>query len=136
LITSIGGAYAHLPAKRAVYAGTPGPSVAVVDANTYSSGDLSRQVGWITALVHFSVGQATGRVGECMDVGPAAGCAVYHRSPASPDAGWNRLHYGVPARDSICSRRRDPDRGSRHTGIPYEMTRANLMNGNKDLLGS
>jgi hypothetical protein len=67
LITSIGGAYAHLPAKRAVYAGTPGPSVAVVDANTYSSGD---------------------------------------------------------------------DRGSRHTGIPYEMTRANLMNGNKDLLGS
>jgi hypothetical protein len=29
-----------------------------------------------------------------------------------------------------------PIEGSRHTGIPYEMTRANLMNGNKDLLGS
>jgi hypothetical protein len=60
----------------------PGPSVAVVDANTIPPMIFSLQVGWITALVHFSVDQATG----------ADGANVW--------------------------------------------TRADLMNGNKDLLGS
>jgi hypothetical protein len=69
-----------------------------------------------------------------VDVRPAAGCAVRHRSPASPDAGWNRFDYGVPARDSICSRDGIPMEDLGIPGIPYEMTRDDLMKGNKDLL--
>jgi len=52
-----------------------------------------------------------------------------------PDAGWNRLHYCLPAGDSIRGRRRDSDRGDLGIpGIPYEMTKDDLMQGHKDLL--
>jgi hypothetical protein len=97
----------------------PGPSVAVVDANTYSSGDLfsSGRVDhghWSTS----ASARRRARAGRMYGHRPS--CRMRCPAPitSKPDAGWNRLHSGVPARDSICSRRRDPDRGSRHTRDP------------------
>ncbi len=137
MITSIGGAYAHLPAKRAAYASTPGPSVAVVDANTYSSGDLFSS-GWVDHGIGplVSVGQATG-----------AGGANVWTSAQLRDAlsGTDHQQARMPAgtgftmafRRAIRSAAGDgiPIEHLGILGIPYEMTRADLMNGNKDLLG-
>jgi hypothetical protein len=114
----------------------PGPSVAVVDANTYSSGDLFSS-GWVDHGIGplVSVGQATG-----------AGGANVWTSAQLRDAlsGTDHQQVRMPAgtgftmafRRAIRSAAGDgiPIEDLGIPGIPYEMTRADLMNGNKDLL--
>jgi hypothetical protein len=114
----------------------PGPSVAVVDANTYSSGDLFSS-GWVDHGIGplVSVGQATG-----------AGGANVWTSAQLRDAlsGTDHQQARMPAgtgftmafRRAIRSAAGDgiPIEDLGIPGIPYEMTRADLMNGNKDLL--
>ena len=114
----------------------PGPSVAIVDANTYSSGDLFA-AGWVDHAIGplVSVGQATG-----------AGGANVWTSAQLRDAlfGIDQQHPPMPAgtgltmafRRAIRSGLGDgiPIEDLGIPGIPYEMTKADLLKGNKDLV--
>ena len=114
----------------------PGPSVAVVDANTYSSGDLFA-AGWVDHGIGplVSVGQATGAGGANVWTSSQLRDALSgtdHQQPRMP-AGTG---FTIAFRRAIRSGTGDgiPIEDLGVPGIPYEMTRNDLMNGNKDLL--
>jgi hypothetical protein len=114
----------------------PGTAVLVVDANTYSSGDLFA-AGWadhgIGPLV--CVGQATGAGGANvwgdLQLNEALMGTPFEFDPL-PDG----IHFTMAIRRAIRSGRSDgvpiEDLGVR--GIPYAPTRRDLLEGNKDLL--
>jgi hypothetical protein len=114
----------------------PGSAVLVVDPNTYSSGDLFA-AGWadheIGPLV--SVGQGTGAGGANvwgdLQLNEALSGTPFEFDPL-PDG----IHFTMAVRRAIRSGRSDgvpiEDLGIR--GIPYTLTRRDLMDGNRDLL--
>jgi len=114
----------------------PGAAVLVVDPNTYSSGDLFA-AGWadhgIGPLV--CVGQATGAGGANvwgdLQLNEALAGTPYEFDPL-PDG----IHFTMAIRRAIRSGRSDgipiEDLGIR--GIPYALTRRDLLEGNTDLL--
>lgn len=113
----------------------PGAAVLVVDPNTYSSGDLFA-AGWadhgIGPLV--CVGQATGAGGanvwSDLQLSEALTGTAYEFDPL-PDG----IHFTMAIRRAIRSGRSDgvpiEDLGIR--GIPYALTRRDLLEGNRDL---
>ncbi len=113
----------------------PGRAVAVVDANTYSSGDLFA-AGWVDNGVGplICVGQATGAGGANVWTGAQLRDALAgtgHQHPPLPaGAGFT-----VAIRRAIRSGLSDgiPIEDLGITGIPYDMTRDDLLRGNKDL---
>jgi C-terminal processing protease CtpA/Prc len=114
----------------------PGPSVAVVDANTYSSGDLFA-AGWVDHGVGplVCVGQATGAGGANVWTSSQLRDALSgtdHQQPRMP-AGTG---FTIAFRRAIRSGTGDgiPIEDLGIPGIPYEMTKKDLMNNNKDLL--
>jgi hypothetical protein len=114
----------------------PGPSVAVVDANTYSSGDLFA-AGWVDHGIGplVSVGQATGAGGANVWTSSQLRDALSgtdHQQPRMP-AGTG---FTIAFRRAIRSGTGDgiPIEDLGIPGIPYQMTRNDLMNSNRDLL--
>ena len=113
----------------------PGTAVLVVDPNTYSSGDLFA-AGWadhgIGPLV--CIGQATGAGGANvwgdLQLSEALTGTPYEFEPL-PDG----IHFTMAIRRAIRSGRSDgvpiEDLGVR--GIPYALTRRDLLDGNRDL---
>ena len=113
-----------------------GPSVAVVDANTYSSGDLFA-AGWVDHGIGplVSVGQATGAGGANVWTSAQLRDALSgtdHQQPRMP-AGTG---FTMAFRRAIRSGTGDgiPIEDLGIPGIPYEMSKGDLMHGNKDLL--
>ena len=114
----------------------PGRAVAIVDANTYSSGDLFA-AGWVDhgigALV--SIGQATGAGGANVWTSHQLRDAI-----AGTDQSWPAMPGGtgftIAFRRAIRSAAGDgiPIEDLGVPGLPYEMTRTDLLDGNKDLL--
>jgi len=114
----------------------PGAAVLVVDPNTYSSGDLFA-AGWadhgIGPLV--CVGQGTGAGGANvwgdLQLNEALAGTPFEFDPL-PDG----AHFTMAIRRAIRSGRSDgvpiEDLGVR--GIPYDLTRSDLLEGNRDLL--
>ncbi|MFF3064603.1 S41 family peptidase [Oerskovia sp. NPDC057915] len=113
----------------------PGPAVAVVDPNTYSSGDLFA-AGWVDNDVGplVAVGQATG----------GGGANVWTLSQVRDAlAGTERALPPMPAGTSLTVAVRRTIRSGRGDGIPvedlgiagvpYDMTRDDLLRGNVDL---
>ena len=114
----------------------PGPSVAVVDANTYSSGDLFA-AGWVDHGIGplVSVGQATGAGGANVWTSAQLRDALSgtdHQQPRMP-AGTG---FTIAFRRAIRSGSGDgiPIEDLGIPGIPYQMTKDDLMSSNKDLL--
>jgi hypothetical protein len=114
----------------------PGRAVAVVDANTYSSGDLFA-AGWVDHDIGplVTVGQATGGGGA--NVWTAAQlrdalAGTDHALGALPEG----VGYTLAIRRAIRSSRSDgvPIEDLGVSGVPYEMTRADLLHANRDLL--
>jgi C-terminal processing protease CtpA/Prc len=115
----------------------PGRAVLVVDPNTYSSGDLFA-AGWadheIGPLV--SIGEATGAGGANvwgdLQLNDALSGTAYEFDPL-PDG----VHFTMAIRRAIRSGPSDgipiEDLGIR--GLPYALTRRDLLEGNPDLLG-
>jgi C-terminal processing protease CtpA/Prc len=115
----------------------PGKAVLVVDPNTYSSGDLFA-AGWadheIGPLV--SIGEATGAGGANvwgdLQLNDALSGTAYEFDPL-PDG----VHFTMAIRRAIRSGLSDgvpiEDLGIR--GVPYALTKADLLKGNPDLLG-
>ena len=114
----------------------PGPSVAVVDANTYSSGDLFA-AGWVDHSIGplVSVGQATGAGGANVWTS-----AQLRDALSGTDHQLRRMPAGtgftIAFRRAIRSAAGDgiPIEDLGIPGIPYEMTKDDLMKSNKDLL--
>jgi hypothetical protein len=114
----------------------PGRAVAIVDANTYSSGDLFA-AGWIDHGIGplISVGQATGAGGANVWTSAQLRDAV-----GGTDESWPPMPAGsgftISFRRAVRSASGDgiPIEDLGIPGQPYEMTRADLMNGNKDLI--
>jgi hypothetical protein len=114
----------------------PGPSVAIVDANTYSSGDLFA-AGWVDHAIGslVSIGQATGAGGANVWTSHQLRDAI-----AGTDQSWPAMPGGtgftIAFRRAIRSSAGDgiPIEDLGIPGLPYEMTRADLLDGNKDLL--
>ncbi len=113
----------------------PGKAVAVVDANTYSSGDLFA-AGWVDNEVGplVCVGQATGAGGANVWTGEQLRDALAgtdHQYPPMPSGSG----FTVAVRRAIRSGLSDgiPIEDLGITGIPYDMTRDDLLHGNKDL---
>ncbi|RXR22792.1 hypothetical protein EQW78_15030 [Oerskovia turbata] len=113
----------------------PGPAVAVVDPTTYSSGDLFA-AGWVDNDVGplVAVGQATG----------GGGANVWTLSQVRDAlAGTERALPPMPAGTSLTVAVRRTIRSGRGDGIPiedlgiggvpYDMTRDDLLQGNVDL---
>ena len=114
----------------------PGPSVAVVDANTYSSGDLFA-AGWVDHDIGplVTIGQATGGGGANVWTAAQVRDALAgtdHALGALPGG----VGYTLAIRRAIRSSRSDgvPIEDLGVSGIPYTMTRADLLQGNRDLL--
>jgi C-terminal processing protease CtpA/Prc len=113
----------------------PGPAVAVVDANTYSSGDLFA-AGWVDNDIGplVSVGEATGAGGANVWTGNQLRDALsgtdHQYAPLPAGVGFT-----VAIRRAIRSGLSDgvPIEDLGITGVPYDMTRDDLLNGNKDL---
>lgn len=114
----------------------PGPAVAVVDANTYSSGDLFA-AGWVDHDIGplVTVGQATGGGGA--NVWTAAQlrdalAGTDHALGVLPDG----VGYTLAIRRAIRSGRSDgvPIEDLGVAGVSYEMTRDDLLHANRDLL--
>ncbi len=114
----------------------PGPAVAVVDANTYSSGDLFA-AGWVDHDIGplVSVGQATGAGGANVWTSNQLRDALSgtdHQLPPMPGGAGFTMAFrrairsgsgdGIPIEDLGIS------------GIPYAMTRNDLLKGNTGLL--
>jgi hypothetical protein len=113
-----------------------GPVVAVVDANTYSSGDL------------FAAGFVDNRVGQLVCVGEATGAgganvwtgAQLRDALAATPFAIGRLPaeigFTVSVRRALRSGPADgvPIEDLGVAGIPYRMTRRDLLDGNRDLL--
>jgi hypothetical protein len=114
----------------------PGRAVAIVDANTYSSGDLFA-AGWVDHDIGplISVGQATGAGGANVWTASQLRDAVGGTDEAWP-AMPNGSGFTISFRRAIRSGTGDgiPIEDLGIPGQPYEMTTADLMNGNKDLL--
>ncbi|GAB3591907.1 hypothetical protein GCM10027446_11470 [Angustibacter peucedani] len=113
----------------------PGPAVAVVDANTYSSGDLF-SAGWVDNGVGplVCVGQATGAGGANVWTGDQLRDALagtdHQYDPMPAGSGFT-----LAIRRAIRSGTSDgiPIEDLGITGIPYDMTRDDLLKSNKDL---
>jgi hypothetical protein len=114
----------------------PGPAVAVVDANTYSSGDLFA-AGWVDHDIGplVTVGQATGGGGA--NVWTAAQlrdalAGTDHALGVLPEG----VGYTLAIRRAIRSARSDgvPIEDLGVSGLSYEMTRDDLLHANRDLL--
>lgn len=113
----------------------PGTAVLVVDPNTYSSGDLF-SAGWVDHGIGplVCVGQATGAGGANvwgdLQLSEALTGTPYDFDPL-PDG----IHFTMAIRRAIRSGRSDgvpiEDLGIR--GIPYALTRRDLLDGNRDL---
>ncbi|MDQ1538285.1 MAG: hypothetical protein QOE58_2678 [Actinomycetota bacterium] len=114
----------------------PGTAVLVVDPNTYSSGDLFA-AGWadhgIGPLV--CVGQGTGAGGANV-WGDLQLSEALTGTPFEFDPLPDGIHFTMAIRRAIRSGRSDgipiEDLGIR--GIPYDLTRRDLLEGNPDLL--
>jgi hypothetical protein len=114
----------------------PGPVVAVVDANTYSSGDL------------FAAGFTDNQVGPLVCVGEgtgAGGANVWHHgqlrdaladTPFAFDTPPAGVGFTLSIRRAIRSGPADgvPIEDLGVGGIPYDMTERDLLDGNRDLL--
>ncbi|GAA1408500.1 S41 family peptidase [Oerskovia paurometabola] len=113
----------------------PGPAVAVVDPNTYSSGDLFA-AGWVDNDVGplVAVGQATGGGGANVWTLSQVRDALTGTERALPPmpAGTSLT---VAVRRTIRSGRGDgiPVEDLGIAGVPYDMTRDDLLRGNVDL---
>jgi C-terminal processing protease CtpA/Prc len=113
-----------------------GPSVAVVDANTYSSGDLFA-AGWVDHGIGplVSVGQATGAGGANVWTSAQLRDALsgIDQQPSRMPAGTG---FTIAFRRAIRSAAGDgiPIEDLGIPGIPYEMSKEDLMKSNKDLL--
>jgi hypothetical protein len=114
----------------------PGPVVAVVDPNTYSSGDLFA-AGWVDHGIGplVSVGRGTGAgganvwtAGQLRDA--MAGTDV--SLPVLPKGTGFTLAFRRAIRSSDGDGIPIEDLGV--SGIPYAMTRRDLLDGNRDLL--
>jgi Peptidase family S41 len=115
----------------------PGPSVAVVDANTYSSGDLFA-AGWVDHGIGplVSVGQATGAGGANVWTSSQLRDALSgtdHQQPRMPAGTGFTLAFRRAIRSGTSDGIPIEDLGI--PGIPYEMSKNDLMRNNKDLLG-
>jgi Peptidase family S41 len=114
----------------------PGRSVAVVDANTYSSGDLFA-AGWVDNGIGdlVVVGKATGAGGANVWTGNQLRDALtgtdYAFDPLPGDTGFT-----LAIRRAIRSGSSDgiPIEDLGISGIPYEMTRRDVLKSNPDLL--
>jgi hypothetical protein len=114
----------------------PGPAVAVVDANTYSSGDLFT-AGWVDHDIGslLTVGQATGAGGANVWTS-----AQLRDALTGTDFQFDPLPAGVgfslAVRRAIRSAAGDgiPIEDLGISGTPYDMTRADLLNSNRDLI--
>jgi hypothetical protein len=114
----------------------PGPVVAVVDANTYSSGDL------------FAAGFVDNQVGPLVCVGEgtgAGGANVWHHgqlrdalagTPFGFDTPPAGVGFPVSIRRAVRSGPADgvPIEDLGVGGVPYDMTRRDLLEDNRDLL--
>ncbi len=114
----------------------PGPAVAVVDANTYSSGDLFA-AGWVDNQIGplVVVGQATGAGGANVWTGDQLRDSLAGTAHAyTPLPGG--VGFTVAIRRAIRSGHGDgiPIEDLGIGGIPYAMTRPDLEDGNRDLL--
>lgn len=114
----------------------PGPSVAVVDANTYSSGDLFA-AGWVDHGIGWlvSVGQATGAGGANVWTSAQlrdALSATDHQQQRMPAGTGFTLAFRRAIRSGSGDGIPIEDLGI--PGIPYEMTKNDLLRSNKDLL--
>jgi hypothetical protein len=107
-----------------------------VDANTYSSGDLFA-AGWVDHGIGplVTVGQATGAGGanvwtfhQLRD----ALAATDHPLPAMPEGSWFTIAFRRAIRSAAGDGIPIEDLGI--PGIPYTMTRDDLLNSNVDLL--
>ena len=114
----------------------PGPAVAIVDANTYSSGDLFA-AGWVDHSIGklVSVGEATGAGGANVwtfnQLRDALG-GTDHALSAMPGGTGFTLAFRRAIRSAAGDGIPIEDLGI--PGIPYEMSRDDLMADNKDLL--
>jgi hypothetical protein len=114
----------------------PGRSVLIVDANTYSSGDLFA-AGWVDHQIGdlVSIGQATGAGGANVWTSAQLRDALdgTDHALASLPGG---AHFTIAFRRAIRSADGDgiPIEDLGIPGIPYEMTRRDLLESNKDLL--
>jgi len=114
----------------------PGPAVAVVDANTYSAGDLFT-AGWVDHEIGplVTVGQATGAGGANVwtsaQVRDALTGTDFQYDPLPAGVG-----YSLAVRRAIRSSAGDgiPIEDLGIAGTPYSMTRRDLLNGNRDLV--
>ncbi len=115
----------------------PGRAVAIVDANTYSSGDLFA-AGWVDHEIGplISIGLATGAGGANVWTAAQLRDAI-----SGTDEVWPAMPSGsgftISFRRAIRSGKGDgiPIEDLGIPGQPYEMTEADLIDGNKDLLG-
>jgi hypothetical protein len=114
----------------------PGPAVAVVDANTYSAGDLFT-AGWVDHDIGplLTVGQATGAGGANVWTS-----AQLRDALTGTDFQFDPLPAGVgfslAVRRAIRSAAGDgiPIEDLGISGTPYDMTRADLLHSNRDLI--
>jgi C-terminal processing protease CtpA/Prc len=114
----------------------PGAAVAVADANTYSSGDLFA-AGWVDHGIGplVTVGQATGGGGANVwtaDQLRDALAGTEHALGALPDG----VGYTLAVRRAIRSGLSDgiPIEDLGVAGVSYDMTRDDLLRGNRDLV--
>lgn len=112
-----------------------GPAVAIVDANTYSSGDLFT-AGWVDHGIGplVSIGQATGGGGANVWTGNQVRDALFgteHGFPVLPGG----TTFTLSIRRAIRSGASDgiPIEDLGIAGIPYDMTRNDLLHHNRDL---
>jgi hypothetical protein len=113
-----------------------GPALAVVDANTYSSGDLFT-AGWVDHAIGplVTVGQATGAGGANVwtsaQVRDALTGTDFQFEPLPAGVGFS-----LAVRRAIRSSAGDgiPIEDLGIAGTPYDMTRADLLHSNRDLI--
>jgi hypothetical protein len=112
-----------------------GPVVAIVDANTYSSGDLFA-AGWVDHGIGplVSVGQATGGGGANVWTGNQVRDALFGTDSEFPVMPKGTA-FTLAIRRAIRSGRSDgiPIEDLGIAGIPYDMTKDDLLYGNRDL---
>jgi hypothetical protein len=114
----------------------PGPAVAVVDAATYSSGDLFA-AGWVDNGIGplVAVGDATGAGGANVWTDAQVRDALLGTDIDLPQLPGG-VGFSLSIRRAIRSGPSDgvPIEDLGVAGIPYLMTRADLLDGNKNLL--
>jgi hypothetical protein len=113
-----------------------GPAVAVVDANTYSSGDLFT-AGWVDHRIGplVTVGQATGAGGANVWTSAQLRDALLgteHAFDPLPGGCGFTLAIRRAIRSGVSDGIPIEDLGI--AGLPYDMTRDDLLHGNRDLL--